>query len=118
MLKGEIEILAAIALNKRTAKQIKSCRIARYSSYINSTINSLIRRGYISTDRFKEYQLTEKGSRAFIEFCPDHSTLSKLAHVRLLHEHTDKVGEAIKLIENLGIEYNIKLNGIQNQQLS
>ena len=115
MLKGEIEILAAIALNKRTAKQIKSYRIARYSSYINATINSLIHHGYIRVDRFREYQLTDKGTRAFIEFCPDHNILSKLAHAKLLHEHTDKVGEAIKLIENLGIEYNLKLNGIQDQ---
>ena len=115
MLKGEIEILAAIALNKRTTKQIKSFRVARYSSYINATINSLVRRGYISTDRLRGYQLTDKGARAFLEFCPDNNTLSKLAHAKLLHDHKDKVGEAIKLIENLGIEYNTKIDEMQGQ---
>ncbi len=105
ILKGELEILASIALKKRTAKQITNYRIARYSSYINATLDSMIRRGYIRRNGLKEYQLTELGNRILLEYYPDLNTLNKMAHLKLLQEQADKVSEAIKLIEDLGTGY-------------
>ncbi len=106
MLKGEIQILSAIILNKCTAKQIMSSRLARSSSYISSTIISLERRGYIIKRNPKGYQLTDKGARAFLEFCPNRETLIKLAQEKLLHRYTDRAKEAIDAIKILGIKYN------------
>lgn len=106
ILKGELEILAAIALKKRTAKQITNSRIARYSPYINATLDSLVGRGYIIRNGLREYQLTKLGNRVFLEYYPDLEALGKLACEKLLHEQADKVSDAIRMIEDLGTEYN------------
>ena len=114
MIKGEIEILTAIVLNKGTAKQITSSRIARSSSYINSTIHSLVEQGYIVKNRYHGYQITQKGTRAFMEYSPNREALERVAHSKVAHEHTNKAEEAIRMIENLGIEYFMKMEDFQN----
>ena len=99
MLKGEIEILAAIALNKCTNKQIANNRIARSSTYITSTVDSLVRRGFIIGSKSKGYQLSPSGARVLLEFLPKNEGLS--AYKRLLGEHSARAKEAINAIELL-----------------
>ena len=114
MLKSEIEILTAVALNRCTGKQIATRHIARRSPYIISTIDSLVRRGYITNSKPKGYQLTLKGSQALLEFLPDSSILHNSALFRFLHEHLSKTKEAIKLIDTLGTEYTKKVEELKN----
>ena len=107
MLKSEIEILTAVALNKCSLKQITSRSIATNSSYIIPTVNSLVHSGYIIKKEPKGYQLTEKGVQALLEFLPDDTVFAsyKIARYRLMHKHLARTKEAIKTIEALGNEY-------------
>ena len=114
MTKGEIDILTAIVLNRCTSKQIASSRIARSSSYINTTIHSLLNQGYIIEIPHRGYQLTEKGAQAFMEFNPNHEALSRIAHSKLAREHTDQAKDAIRNIEKLGIKYLLQMEGFLN----
>ena len=114
MLKSEIEILTAVALNKCTYKQIASSSMARSSPYIISTIDSLVRRGYLIKDKSKRYHLTIKGTRALAIFLPDNTTLRKTALYRLLHEHLVKAEESVNMINKLGNNYANRLDRLQN----
>jgi DNA-binding PadR family transcriptional regulator len=114
MLKGEIEILAAIVLNKGTAKQITNGRIARNSPFINSTIESLRRKGYIVKTRIKGYKITDKGFRVLGEYYPEHPALNKAIHTRLRQKQSEQASQAIKMIERLGNECTIKLDYLRN----
>jgi Mn-dependent DtxR family transcriptional regulator len=114
MTKGEIDILTAIVLNKCTPKQIASSRVARSSSFISMTIDSLLEQGYILKDKYRGYRLTQKGASAFMEFNPNREALNRVAHNKLAHEHGDKAREAINMIERLGIKYLLQVEGFLN----
>jgi predicted transcriptional regulator len=114
MLRGELDILVAIALNKGTTKQITSSRIARSSSYVKSTIESLLREGYICGSQSKGYQITDKGAQAIVESDTSVEALTRLAHNRLQRGFSNKAKEAIKLIKKLGIDYDVSVEGLSN----
>ena len=116
MLKGEIEILKAVALNKCTFKQITNSQVARNSPYIISTINALVQHGYLTKSETQDYQLTAKGARALFQFLPANTTTSKTALYRLLHKHLARAKGAVKMIETLGTEYTKMVEELENQK--
>ena len=116
MLKGEIEILAAIVLNKRTGKQLTTGRFARNSPYISSTFEALRQKKYIVDHKTKGYLITEKGIRALAEFYPNHEALNKAIHQRLLRRQNSEANKAIRMIERLSSDYNAKMESLQKMQ--
>ena len=114
MTKGEIEILTAVALKKRTYKQIASSRIARSSKYILPIIDSLVQFGYLSKSKLNGYQLTAKGILALLEFLPDDTVTNNPTLYRLSHKYLTRAKEAEKMIETLSTEYNMKVERLQN----
>ncbi len=116
MLKGEIEILAAIVLNKRTLKQLTTGRLARYSPYVHSTLESLRRKRYIVKHETKGYLITEKGIRALAEFYPGYAGANKVVNKKLSRKQADEVDKAIKMIEQLSSEYDIKIGELHKFQ--
>ncbi|NHJ85995.1 MAG: hypothetical protein FK734_11070 [Asgard group archaeon] len=109
MLKGELEILSAIALNKHTRKQISNSHIARNNQFIISTIDSLLRDGYIIKIHPIGYQLTLKGFETLVELLPNNSINNYSMVYRLLHDRIIRTNEAVKLIETLSSEVIKKL---------
>jgi Mn-dependent DtxR family transcriptional regulator len=116
MLKGEIEILAAIVLNKHTGKQLTTGRFARYNPYIISTLETLRQKKYIVNHKTKGYIITEKGIRALAEFYPKHEALNKAILHKLLRRQISEANKAIRMIEQLSSDYNVKMDGLQNVQ--
>jgi DNA-binding PadR family transcriptional regulator len=114
MLKGEIEILAAILLNKGTTRQLTTGRLFRYSPSIVLTLETLLKKGYIVEHKTKGYAITGKGIRTLAEFSPGHAALNKVIFIRLLRRQADEASRAIRMIEQLGSEYNIKINELQD----
>jgi predicted transcriptional regulator len=114
MLKGEIDILDSIALSKCKMKQIINGRIARNNSYVISTVNSLVKRGYIYKSESQEYKLSQKGIQAVLEFSDNYKLLRQTSQSNLLRIHLDRTSEAVKMIESIGVEYSVKLKEIQN----
>ena len=89
MLKGEIDILSSIALNKCKMKQIVNSRILRDNVYVIATFDSMVKNGLIRENKSREYHLTSKGIRALLEFGSDHEISSKVLRGKLLHQFQD-----------------------------
>ena len=86
MLKGEIDILSSIALNKCRMKQIVNSRIVRDNVYIKATFDSMVKDGLIRESKSREYHLTLKGIRALLKFGNNHGISSKVIRGKLLHQ--------------------------------
>lgn len=114
MLKGEIEILSSIALNKGKMKQIINDRIARDNIYIMATVDSLVKQGFIQKSKFREYQLTPKGIRVLMEFGNNRDILRRILQSKLLSEYSDKASEAVKKIEGLVENHSAKSKEIKD----
>jgi len=110
MLKGEIDILSSIVLNKGNVRQITSSRIARSNSYVITTVQSLEKRGYIIKAAANTYHLTTRGIQAFMEFCPNHEVLNRLAYSKMLRSQLERTRNAITLIEKLGNAYSARVD--------
>jgi DNA-binding PadR family transcriptional regulator len=115
MLKGDIELLAAIFLNKNTVKQLTTGRLARHSPYIISSLNALMKKGYILKYQTKGYVITEKGISALAEFCPECLAFDRLVHSKLLRKQMSEVSKAVKAIELLGSDYEYKIDSMLNR---
>ena len=96
---GEFEVLTAIALKKRAISR----RTVHKYQYIMFKLDSLIQRGYIYNCKSGEYELTSKGVREFIEFCPRHEPLYRRACNILLDKQATITRDAIKLMEEIEI---------------
>lgn len=116
MLKGEMEILASIVLNKRTLKQLTTGRLARYSPYVHSTLESLRRKKYIVKHKTRGYLIAEKGIRELVEFYPGYAGLNTAVFNRLSRKQADEANKAIKMIEQLSSEYDIKIGDLHSVQ--
>ena len=90
MLKGEIEILRSIALNKCKAKQIINSKIVRDNVYVIATFDSMVKDGFIQESRPREYRLTLKGVRTLLEFNDNGKILKKILPRQLFSEYSDK----------------------------
>ena len=111
MLKGEIEILAAILLNKRTGRQLTTSRLARHSPSIVLTLETLQKNRYIISHKTKGYIITDKGLRMLEELSSQHTALNTALFTRLLYAQTGEAGRAIRMIQQLGRDYESKING-------
>jgi len=90
MLKGEIEILSNIALNRCKMKQIINGRIARNNMYVIATFDSLVKNGFIHESKLREYHLTPKGFRALLEFGNNREILKRILRHELFRHFSDK----------------------------
>jgi predicted transcriptional regulator len=90
MLKGKIEILSSIALNKCKMEQLIGGRITRDNLYIASTVNSLIEHGFIQNNNPGEYRLTLEGIRALLKFGNDREISRKVLRSELFHQYLDE----------------------------
>lgn len=104
---GEFEVLTAIALKKRAISR----RTVHKYQYIMFKIDSLIQRGYIYHHQSGEYELTLKGIREFIEFCPTHEPLYRRACNILVDKQAIITRDAIKLMEEIEAVINDKKDG-------
>lgn len=89
MLKGELEILASIALNKCKMKQIINSRIVRNNPYVVATVDSMVKHGFIQSSNLGEYRLTLKGVQALLEFGNTREITSKILHSELFRQYLD-----------------------------
>jgi len=89
MFPGEMIILLAIAMTRGSGKGLLTHPMDVTSEYIGYLYNSLVKRGYLTTNGQKGYQLTTKGSEALFEF---------------LRENRAKVKITIGTLQKLGIE--------------
>jgi Mn-dependent DtxR family transcriptional regulator len=114
MLKGEIEILAAILLNKHTERQLTTGRLTRYSPSIVLTLETLLKKRYVVKHKTRGYVITRKGVRALAEFSPGHPSLNKLIFINLLRKQVDEASRAIRMIEQLCSEYDARISDFQD----
>lgn len=90
MLKGEIEILSSIALNKCKMKHIINSRIARDNMYVITAFDSMVKRGFIQKSKSGEYHLTLKGIRALLQFGNKREISRKILRGKLIYQLDDK----------------------------
>jgi len=88
MFPSEMAILMDIEKNKDSGKQLANRPMDVISEYIGYLCDSLARRGYITVNRTKGYQLTSMGRRTLMEFLKENEarvkdTISKLNQVRV-----------------------------------
>ncbi len=68
MFPGEMVILMAMAINKKTGKELLTRPMDVTGEYISNLCNSLVNRGYLKKNRQMSYQLTSAGGKALEEF--------------------------------------------------
>jgi DNA-binding PadR family transcriptional regulator len=109
MLKGELKILADIVFKKPTATQITTSQTARDNFSIFLTLDTLRRDGFITRNKDKRYQITDKGLNTLAELYPEFSASNKTFYDDLLNEKTNKADRAIKSMAQLRREYIAKI---------
>jgi len=77
MFPSETAILMDIARNKDSGKQLANQAMDIVSEYIGYLCDSLVRRGYITGNRTKGYQLTSVGRGTLLEFLREELCLNK-----------------------------------------
>ena len=102
MFPSEMAILMDIEKNKDSGKQLANRPMDVVSEYIGYLCDSLVRRGYITVNRKKGYQLTSAGRRTLLKFLRDHEARTKNAMAKL---------------KRLGIEYSQKMDRLRKEQL-
>jgi len=90
MFPSETAILMDIARNKDSGKQLANRAMDVVSEYIGYLCDSLVRRGYITGNRTKGYQLTSMGRGTLLEF---------------FKENEGRVKDMISRPRQLGSEY-------------
>ena len=90
MLKGEIEILSSIAVNKCKMKHIINSRIARDNMYVLTVFDSMVKSGFIRKSKAGEYHLTLKGFRALLQFGNKREISRKILHGKLIYQLDNK----------------------------
>jgi predicted transcriptional regulator len=90
MLKGEIEILSSIALNKCKMRHIINSRIARDNMYVITAFDSMIKDGFIHENKANEYRLTLKSIRALLQFSNNRELSRKILHSKSIYQTNDK----------------------------
>ena len=113
MLKNEIDILIKIAENKYFIKQKMSSRVAIFNPYLATSVNSLLKGGYLEGSREKGYRLTLKSNRAIKEhFKVNGEHSNKIVFFNLRRDHKAIAKRAVQSIDALGAESTLKLENI------
>ena len=101
MFPSETAILMDIARNKDSGKQLANRAMDVVSEYIGYLCDSLVRRGYITGNRTKGYQLTSMGRGTLLEF---------------FKENEGRVKDMISRPRQLGSEYGQELDELRKEQ--
>ena len=102
MFPSEAAILMTIAVAKDSGKKLLTRPMDVVGEYIGYLYDSLVSRGYLKRDGSREYQLTSKGREALFEF---------------LYENQNKVKDAIKTLQQLGIEINQRAEKLEKEAI-
>ena len=89
MFPREMVVLMAIEASRDFSKKLLTRPTGVTQEYIDNLYDSLVSRGYLQGNRSRGYQLTLQGREALFEF---------------LLENRTKVKDAIKALQQLGIE--------------
>ena len=102
MFPSEMAILMAIAVTRDSGKKLLTRPMDVVGEYIGYLCESLVKRGYLKRNGSREYQLTPQGREALFEF---------------LHENKTKVKDAIKTLQQLGIEISQRADKLEKEAI-
>jgi len=102
MFPSEVAVLMAIVSTSDSGKKLLTRPMGVVGEYIGYLCDSLVKRGYLKRDGSREYQLTSKGREALFEF---------------LYENENKVKDAIKTLQQLGIEINQRAEKLEKEAI-
>ena len=102
MFPSEMVILMAIAENKTASKELLTGQTDVIGEYIGYLYDSLVKRGYLSENRFRGYQLTLTGKKELLEF---------------LHKNDDRAELMIKRLQQLGIKSSHKIDKLREETI-
>lgn len=105
MLKGEIRILADIALKKPTTKQIITCQIARDNLSILLALATLCHDGYAVKNIDERYHITSKGLNILEELYPLYFSSSEEIYYKVINGKIKQANKSIGMIARLRREY-------------
>ena len=102
MFPSEMVILMAIAITRDAGKKLLARPMDVVAEYVGYLCDSLVSRSYLKRDSPREYQLTVKGREALFEF---------------LYENKTRVKDAIKTLQQLGIEINQRADNLEKEAI-
>ena len=102
MFPSEMVILMATAVARDSGKKLLTRPMDVTGEYIGYLNDSLVRRGYLKENSSRGYQLTSKGRESLFEF---------------LHENKNRVKEAIKTLQQLGIEISQEIDKLEKEAI-
>ena len=100
MFPSEITILMAIASTRDSGKKLLTRPMDVVGEYIGYLYDSLVSRGYLKRDSSRECQLTSQGREVLFEF---------------LYENKARVKDAIKTLQQLGVEINWETDNLEKE---
>ena len=114
MLKGEIRILADIALKKPTTKHIITSGIARDNLSVLLTLAALCHDGYIVKNKDERYHITGKGLNILEELYPLYFSSSEEIYHKVINGKIKQANKSIGMIAQLRREYIAKVFSTDN----
>jgi len=102
MFPSEMAVLMAIVSTRDSGKKLLSRPMNVVGEYIGYLCDSLVKSGYLKRHGSREYQLTPQGREALSEF---------------LYENQTKVKDAIKTLQQLGIEINQRADKLEKEAI-
>ncbi len=102
MFPSEMAILMAIALTRDSGKKLLTRPMDVVGEYIGYLCDSLVSRGYLKRNGSREYRLTTQGRESLFEF---------------LYENKTKVEDAIKTLQQLGIEVSQRADSLEKEAI-
>ena len=102
MFPSEVAVLMAIVSTSDSGKKLLSRPMDVVGEYIGYLCDSLVKRGYLKKNGSEEYQVTQRGREVLFEF---------------MYQNRIKIEEAIKTLQQLGIEINQKLDKLEREKI-
>ena len=102
MFPSEVALLMAIVSTRDSGKKLLSRPVDVVGEYIGYLCDSLVEHGYLKKDGSREYQVTPQGRKALLEF---------------LYQNKTEVEDAIKSLQQLGIQINQKVDKLEKETI-
>ena len=102
MFPSEVAVLVAIVSTRDCGKELLSRPVDAVGEYIGYLCDSLVEHGYLKRNGSEEYQVTPQGKKVLLEF---------------LYQNKAKVEDAIKSLQQLGIEINQKADKLEKETI-
>ena len=102
MFPSEVAVLMAIVSTRDCGKKLLSRPADVLGDYIGYLCDSLVEYGYLKRDGSEGYQVTPQGKKVLLEF---------------LYQNKVKVEDAIKTLQQLGIEINQKVDKLEKETI-